>query len=74
MTNVWHFLKLHLSHLEIQEDSERKILGAVYRKPNPKAAIGVLRLVPKNNDVKNLNVETWKVLLSRTLRGAENCR
>ena len=55
------------------EDSERQLLGAVYSKPHPKVAIGVLRLVPKIHKVKTLNTETWKMLPSRPIRGAENC-
>ena len=42
-----------------------------YNKVSP--CIGVMKLVPKVHKLKEVNLESWKILTSRPIRGAENC-
>ena len=54
--------------------TERTFLSSYFVKCNPNFRVGCLKLVPKIHKIKGtVTQETWKVLPSRPIRGAENC-
>ena len=42
-------------------------------KGSPKCSIGVLKLVPKVHKIATFDSNSWELLPSRPIRGAENC-
>jgi hypothetical protein len=52
---------------------EKSFLQAFYVNSNPNYRVGVLKLVPKIHKLREFDNQSWKVLPSRPIRGAENC-
>ena len=52
---------------------ERALLQTYYSKGNPNFRVGVLKLIPKIHKLSRFDSQSWKVLPSRPIRGAENC-
>lgn len=54
--------------------SQRKLLREAWPNTfNKKSRIGVLKIIPKIHKIKIIDKESWKILPSRPIRGAENC-
>ena len=52
---------------------ERETLKQYFKTPYPKYRVGVLKLVPKIHKLSSFDNNSWKILPSRPIRGAENC-
>ena len=52
---------------------ERQVLKKYFVNTNPNFRVGVLKLVPKIHKLTKFDSQSWKVLPSRPIRGAENC-
>ena len=52
---------------------ERNIIKSIFVKGSPKCSIGVLKLVPKVHKIATFDSNSWELLPSRPIRGAENC-
>ena len=52
---------------------EKAFFRDYFRKGNPNCRVGVMKLVPKIHKLSTFGSNSWKVLPSRPIRGAENC-
>ena len=69
-----NFLKHSIDVFRSKLCTEGKmILKQYFHNSNPNFRVGVLKLVPKIHKLSKFDCESWKILPSRPIRGAENC-